>query len=293
MSRTLTVLDPGPCTTVQDRGRPGWAHLGVPRSGALDAAAAALANRLVGNREGAAVLETTLGGVSVRAGAAMTVAVTGAEAPVLVAGRQRAFGEPLTLRTGDLLTVGPARWVVRSYLAVAGGVAVPEVLGSRSTDTLSGTGPGVLCAGDVLPVGEPAGAPAALDVAAVRRPAAPLCLRVHVGPRQDWFADEAASTLFSSTYTVSEQSNRVGLRLRGPRLAPAEHRLSPDRGIIELPSEGMVLGAVQVPASGEPVVFLNDHPTTGGYPVLAVVSAADLGGCAQLRPGDRVRFAAG
>jgi biotin-dependent carboxylase-like uncharacterized protein len=291
VSRTLTVLDPGPCTTVQDRGRPGWAHLGVPRSGALDAAAATLANRLVGNHEGAAVLETTLGGVSVRAGAAMTVAVTGAEAPVLVAGRERAFGEPLSLRAGDLLTVGPARWGVRSYLAVAGGVAVPEVLGSRSTDTLSGTGPGVLRAGDVLPVGEPAGAPAALDVAAVRRPAAPLCLRVHVGPRQDWFADEAPDTLLSSTYTVSEQSNRVGLRLRGPRLAPAEHRLSPDRGTVELPSEGMVLGAVQVPASGEPVVFLNDHPTTGGYPVLAVVSAADLGGCAQLRPGDRVRFA--
>ena len=289
MSRSLTVLDPGPCTTVQDRGRPGWAHLGVPRSGALDPMAAALANRLVGNAEAAALLETTLGGVRVRAGAAMTVAVTGAEAAVLVAGRQRAFGEPLTLRAGDLLTVGPARWGVRSYLAVAGGVAVDEVLGSRSTDTLSGTGPGVLRAGDVLPVGEPSGAPAALDVAAVRRPASPLCLRVHVGPRADWFTDGAAGTLLTSTYTVSEQSNRVGLRLRGPRLAPAEHRLSPE-GVTELPSEGIVLGAVQVPASGEPVVFLHDHPTTGGYPVLAVVSPDDIGGCAQLRPGDRVRF---
>ena len=289
MSRALTVLDPGPCTTVQDRGRPGWAHLGVPRSGALDPTAAALANRLVGNGEAAALLETTLGWVSLRAGAAMTVAVTGAEAAVLVSGRERAFGEPLTLRAGDLLAVGPARWGVRSYLAVAGGVEVDEVLGSRSTDTLSGTGPGVLRAGDVLPVGEPSGAPAALDVAAVRRPASPLCLRVHVGPRADWFTDGAAGTLLTSTYTVSEQSNRVGLRLRGPRLAPADHRLSPE-GVTELPSEGIVLGAVQVPASGEPVVFLHDHPTTGGYPVLAVVSADDIGGCAQLRPGDRVRF---
>ncbi len=282
-ARALTVLDPGPCTTVQDRGRPGWAHLGVPRSGALDGAAAALANRLVGNHEDAALLETTLGGVCLRAEAAMTVAVTGAEAPVTVGGRERAFSEPVTVRRGEDVAVGPARWGVRSYLAVAGGIEVPVVLGSRSTDTLSGIGPDVLVAGALLPVGAPVRAPVAVDVTAALRAPAQVCLRVHLGPREDWVADQQA--LFRAAYAVSEQSNRIGLRLRGPRLP------RPEEGYRELPSEGIVLGAVQVPASGEPVVFLHDHPTTGGYPVLAVVVPDDLGRCAQLRPGDAVRFA--
>lgn len=284
-SRALTVLDPGPATTVQDRGRPGWAHLGVPRSGALDARSAALANRLVGNHEAAALLETTFGGVTLRAEAAMTLAVTGAEATVLVSGRERAFGEPVTVRAGEAITVGSPRWGVRSYVAVAGGVDVPPVLGSRSTDTLSGVGPPPLASGAVLPVGDPVGRPAAVDVTTAHRPRSPVRLRVHPGPRMAWFADPGA--LFRAAYAVSEHSNRVGLRLRGPRLERGESASA------ELPSEGIVLGAVQVPASGEPVVFLHDHPTTGGYPVLAIVSADDLDRCAQLRPGDLVQFAAG
>lgn len=279
--RALIVLEPGPSTTVQDQGRPGWAHLGVPRSGALDARSAALANRLVGNHPAAALLETTFGGVSLRAEAAMSVAVTGAEAAVLVSGRERAFGAPVTVRAGETLTVGPARWGVRSYVAVAGGVDVAPVLGSRSTDTLSGVGPAPLAAGAVLPVGDPVGRPAAVDLTTGDRPRSPVRLRVHPGPRADWFADPGA--LLGAAYTVSEHSNRVGLRLQGPCL---------ERGAAgaELPSEGIVLGAVQVPASGQPVVFLHDHPTTGGYPVLAVVAADDLDRCAQLRPGDLVRF---
>jgi len=281
--RALTVLEPGPSTTVQDQGRPGWAHLGVPRSGALDARSAGLANRLVGNHPAAALLETTFGGVSLRAEAAMSIAVTGAEAAVLVAGRERAFGAPVTVRAGETLTVGPARWGVRSYVAVAGGVDVSPVLGSRSTDTLSGGGPAPLAAGDVLPVGDPVGRPAAVDLTTGHRPRSPVCLRVHPGPRADWFADPGA--LLGPAYTVSVHSNRVGLRLQGPLL---------ERGAAgaELPSEGIVLGAVQVPASGQPVVFLHDHPTTGGYPVLAVVAPDDLDRCAQLRPGDLVRFLA-
>ncbi|MGH3330700.1 MAG: biotin-dependent carboxyltransferase family protein [Nocardioidaceae bacterium] len=278
------MADPGPMTTVQDRGRRGWAHLGVPRSGALDLPAAELANRLVGNPVDAAVLETTLGGVTFRVSVAMTVAVTGADADVTVDGRHRAFGEAIALHAGQTVVVGPARSGLRSYVACAGGIDVPRVLGSRSTDTLSGIGPERLAAGAVLRVGDPVGEPRGVDVPVVRSVVPSVSLRFAPGPRHDWFTEQALETLAGSSYTVSSDSNRVGLRLHGPRLAR-------DR-VEELPSEGIVLGAIQVPASGEPLVFLNDHPTTGGYPVLGVVLSDDLPRCAQLRPGDVVRFRA-
>jgi biotin-dependent carboxylase-like uncharacterized protein len=280
--RAVVVVDPGPQTTVQDRGRPGWAHLGVPPAGALDAASADRANRLVGNDLSAAVLETTLGGVTLRAAAAMTVAVTGAAADVHVSGRAVAFGEPLSLAAGQLLRVGPARSGVRSYVALAGGVAVEPVLGSRSTDTLAWVGPGVLRADDVLPVGPAPRGPAPVDVGHAPAVGGPATLRIVPGPRIGWFASGALDTLTSSTYVVAGDSNRVGLRLEGPGLTR--------RVEAELPSEGVVLGAVQVPPSGKPLVFLNDHPTTGGYPVVGVVVGADLAACAQLRPGEEVRF---
>lgn len=282
--RRLHVLDAGPLTTVQDLGRVGWAHLGVARSGALDPAAAALANRLVGNGPGAAVLETTLGGTTVSVSAATTVAVTGADCTVRVDGRAVAFAEPVTVRAGAEVSVGPAVRGVRSYLAVAGGLAVEPVLGSRSTDTLAGVGPPVLRDGDELPIGSPETPPSAVDVDAVRRPGRPVVLRIETGPRADWFAEGAVRALTAAPYTVSVDSNRIALRLAGTEL----ERVRRD----ELPSEGIVLGAVQVPPSGQPLVFLNDHPTTGGYPVLAVVHPDDLGACAQLRPGEPVRFRA-
>ena len=280
--RTLTVVDAGPHTSVQDRGRPGWAHLGVPRAGALDRPAADLANRLVGNDPAAAVLETTLGGVVFDVGEPTLVAVTGAECAVSVRDRAVAFAEPVLAPAGARVRVGHATRGVRSYVAVAGGVEVSAVLGSRSTDTLAHVGPGVLRAGDVLPLGTPGGPPAGVDLGPVRRYARPALLRVEPGPRHDWFHDTAVATLTRSTYEVSGDSNRVGLRLHGPAL----ERSRDD----ELPSEGIVLGAVQVPASGQPLVFLHDHPTTGGYPVIGVVDPDDLWQCAQLRPGDEVRF---
>lgn len=280
--RRLQVLDAGPLTTVQDLGRPGWAHLGVPQAGALDAAAAALANRLVGNDATAALLETTLGGATVRVAAATTVAVSGAWCTVRVDGRAVAFGEPVSVRADAVVTVGPAVRGVRSYLAVAGGLAVGPVLGSRSTDTLAGVGPPVLRDGDALPLGSPGSGPGAVDVDAVRRPAGPVTLRVRTGPRRDWFARDAMGTLTAAAFTVTPDSNRVALRLDGAALGRSRDD--------ELPSEGIVLGAVQVPPSGRPLVFLNDHPTTGGYPVLCVVHPDDLGACAQLRPGEPVSF---
>ena len=280
--RTLTVVDAGPQTTVQDRGRPGWAHLGVPRAGALDRPAADLANRLAGNEPAAAVLETTLGGVAFDVSEPTLFVVTGADCVVTVADRAVAFAEPVLAPAGARVRVGGATRGVRSYVAVAGGLAVDAVLGSRSTDTLAHVGPAVLRAGDVLPLGEPGGPPAGVDVGPVRGYLRPAVLRVEPGPRADWFRDAALTAFTGSTYAVSGDSNRVGLRLEGPALERSRED--------ELPSEGIVLGAVQVPASGQPLVFLNDHPTTGGYPVIAVVDPDDLWQCAQLRPGDRVRF---
>lgn len=254
--RALAVVRAGALTTVQDRGRPGHAHLGVPRSGALDAPAAALANRLVGNPVEAAVLETTLNGCALRPRSVVTVAVTGAPCPVTVGGRPAPWGAPVRVPAGALLDIGPARAGVRSYVAVAGGVAVDPVLGSRSTDLLSGLGPPPLTDGTVLPLGRPDGMHTRVDVVPHPGPPSELVLRVTPGPRDDWFTASALRTLATGTYRVSSASNRIGLRTEGPSLERAVSG--------ELPSEGMVLGAVQVPPDGRPVVFLADHPTTGG-----------------------------
>jgi biotin-dependent carboxylase-like uncharacterized protein len=281
----LTVLAPGPLATVQDRGRTGWASIGVTRAGAADRAAAALAGRLVGNHPDAAVVEVTAGGLRVRAGRTVLVAVTGAPAPVTVDGRDAPFAAPVTLRPGQVLGLGVPPVGLRSYLAVRGGIDVPPVLGSRSTDTLSGLGPAPLRAGDVLPVGTLAAAEPFVDVAPVRAPSPEPVVRVLPGPRRDWLAPDAWSVLTRADWTVTAHSDRVGLRLAGPRLDRARAD--------ELPSEGLVPGAVQVPPDGAPVLFLADHPVTGGYPVLAVVATADLPAVAQLRPGDRLRFRAG
>jgi biotin-dependent carboxylase-like uncharacterized protein len=280
----LTVLAAGPQTTVQDRGRPGWASIGVTRSGAADRAAAGLANRLVGNDPSAAVLEATAGGLGVRAERTLLVAVTGAPAPVTVDGRPAPFDAPLTLRPGQVLVLGMPPVGLRTYLAVRGGVDVPPVLGSRSTDTLSGLGPARLAAGDRLPVGTLAAEEPFVDVAPVGAPSSRPVLGILPGPRRDWLTPDAWTALTGEEWTVSPDSDRVGLRLSGPVLELASTE--------ELPSEGLVPGAVQVPPDGAPVLFLADHPVTGGYPVLAVVRSSDLPAAAQLRPGDVVRFRA-
>jgi biotin-dependent carboxylase-like uncharacterized protein len=278
--RSLEVVAAGPQTTVQDLGRPGYAHLGVPRSGALDEPAHRLANRLVGNPEAAATLECLLGGLTLRTAHAGAVAVTGAQASVSVNGRAVAWGTAVSVPAGALVALGRVSSGLRSYLAVAGGVAVAEVLGSRSTDLLSGLGPRVLSEGDVLPVGAASGRPAEGEAVPARL-VDPL-LRVRLGPREDWFLPDSVAALDGSSYQVTGESNRIGLRLEGLPLV----RSCDD----ELPSEGMVLGAVQVRPNGQPMVFLNDHPVTGGYPVVGVVLAEDLPVCAQLRPGESVCF---
>lgn len=276
----IEVLRAGALTTVQDLGRPGLAHLGVPRSGALDPPALRLANRLVGNPEQAAGLEITLTGCVLRLTVAATVALTGAYVPVWVGSRPADWGRPLAVPAATEVRIGPAGAGVRSYLAVTGGIAVEPVLGSRATDTLSGLGPAPLRDGDRLPLGPTAGPPAPVDFICWQPPGHELRLPIHLGPRDDWFTPDAVDRLLRTAYTVSPVSNRVGARLTGAALPRAVAG--------ELPSEGLVLGAVQVPADGQPLIFLADHPTTGGYPVIAVLD--DPTPLAQARPGTTVRF---
>ncbi len=278
MTRTLTVLATGPLTTVQDAGRPGQGALGVGRSGACDRAAAGLANRLVGNDPDAAVLEATLGGLVLRADADLVVVTTGARCP-----GSPVHAAPGLLRTGTTLALGVPATGLRTYVAVRGGIAVEPVLGSRSTDLLSGLGPPVLSPGDVLPVGEPTAPMPGVDLAPVPDPPGDeVTLRVLPGPRADWFPSEAAAALTTTAWEVTGESNRIGLRLAGVALERTRTG--------ELSSEGMVRGALQVPPSGQPVLFLADAPVTGGYPVIGYVEDADVDRCGQLRPGQTLRF---
>ena len=272
----IVVVEPGPLATVQDAGRHGFAHLGVPTAGPLDGPAARLANRLVGNDPDAAVVESLLGDLAVEVRAGRWLAVTGAPVEVTVDGRASVHSEAFWVPAGSQVRLGRVSRGMRCYLAVGGGIAVDPVLGSRSTDTLAWVGPPVLAAGAQLPVGPAPARPAAADVPARRRPGS---LRVHAGPQADWF--ESLPALYDEEWSVSEHSNRVGLRLRGTALTRSER---------ELASQGMVTGAIQVPPDGQPVVFLADHPPTGGYPVIGVVDPADLWQCAQVRPGETLRF---
>jgi biotin-dependent carboxylase-like uncharacterized protein len=280
--RVIRIRRAGALTTVQDCGRPGYAHLGVPRSGALDAPAHHHANRLVGNPAGAAVLETTLTGVAVSAECDVTVAVTGAQAAVRIDGQPAGLAAAIELSRGKLLEVRSAISGVRSYLAFSGGLDVPRVLGSASADLLSGVGPARLADGDVLQLGplERADGRDGCALGELVAPATPG-LVIHPGPRLDWLASPGLAALEDGQWTVSPESNRVALRLLGQ---PVHRR----RG--ELASEGMVGGAIQALPDGHLVLFLADHPTTGGYPVIAVVDPACLPACAQARPGSKISF---
>ncbi|MFC7501832.1 biotin-dependent carboxyltransferase family protein [Nocardioides sp. CPCC 206347] len=270
----------GPCL-VQDAGRPGHAAIGVGSSGAADRTSYQLGNRVVGNADGAASLEVALGGLEIEATGVVWVCVTGAPAPLDVDGRAEPTGAVLALRPGQRLRIGIPPTGLRSYLAVRGGIAVPPLLGSRSHDTLAGLGPAPLVAGDRLEVGDAIAGEMLVDAVPSQSYDDRPVLRVLRGPRADWVTD--ADRLVSVTWRVGSASDRVGLRLEGASLTPAA-----DRG--QLPSEGALRGAIQVPPNGGPVVFGPDHPVTGGYPVVGVVIDADTDRLAQLRPGDELRF---
>jgi biotin-dependent carboxylase-like uncharacterized protein len=278
----IEVLASGPLATVQDLGRPGQAALGVGPSGAADAGALRLANRLVGNAETAAAIEATLGGLRLRFAGPALIAGTGAVGPMTVAGRAVGMNAPLAVPAGATVVLGRSTAGLRTYLAVRGGIDVPPVLGSRSTDLLSGLGPPVLVAGVRLPIGRLTVGFPGIDLAPVPPVPQRPVLTARRGPRDDWFTAAALAALAGRAWTVSPDSNRTALRLTGPVLERAV------RG--ELPSEGLLRGAIQVPPDGQPVLFLSDHPVTGGYPVIAVVDEAGVDLAAQLRPGDVVRL---
>ncbi len=267
MTSGIVIVDAGWASTVQDRGRPGYGHLGVPVSGAVDPALAALANRLVGNPAGAALIETS-GGLTIEAVGAVLVAST-------------VEGVPLPLGQGRRVHVPAGHQRVWHYISVRGGVDVPVVLGSRSTDTLSGLGPPPLAAGVRLGVGSDPGSEIEAHHVPLR-PIADRAARIAPGPRLDWFTEDAMTRLIATDWTVTA-SSRVGVRLAGAPLV----RTVTD----ELPSEGLVRGAIQVPPDGNPVMMLADHPTTGGYPVIAVVHPDDVALVAQTSAGRSVRFA--
>jgi len=284
----LVVERTGPLMLVQDAGRPGHGGIGVSPSGALDPRALADANLLVGNAPGAAGLEIVLGGAVLRATAAVWVAVTGAVGPLTrTVGRTvrpAPYARAMLLDAGDVLEVGTAERGIRWYLAVRGGVDVPPVLGSRATDLLSRVGPAPVAVGDALPVGSAVAGPVPpVDSLAVSAPAdGEVVLRVAPGPRLDWFVDGSWDALLDGTWEVTAEADRVGVRLDG---RPLERLVAG-----ELPSEGVVTGALQVPPSGRPILFLADHPMTGGYPVIGVVARDDVRLAAQLRPGQRIRL---
>ncbi|MDQ0661606.1 KipI family sensor histidine kinase inhibitor [Arthrobacter ulcerisalmonis] len=297
----LEIITPGPQSLIQDLGRPGFGDLGVSPAGAADAAGARQANRLVGNLPGDAVLETVLGGLSVRARGELTAALTGAPAEAGIrsgsGSRPAPMYAPFPLHDGESLHLGMPAAGLRTYLAVRGGIDVPPVLGSRSTDLMSGIGPSPLAAGTVLPVGpadrgrvvgqpEPPTLHPGLNQGATG--SAPVVLRVTPGPRDDWFTPQSLAALTGQDWTVTAESNRIGVRLDTTAGRTPLERSRTE----ELPSEGVVAGSLQVPPSGLPVLFLADHPVTGGYPVIAVVVPEDLPVAAQLPPGALIRFQA-
>ncbi|MEV0892074.1 urea amidolyase family protein [Promicromonospora sp. NPDC050262] len=298
----LEVIGTGVQALVQDLGRAGSEGAGVSASGAMDRPSLRAANRAVGNPADAAVVES-VGGLRLRARGPQVLAVTGGVGDVVVrpgsggpgsAGRRPRSGEPIALDDGDELRLTPPTRGVRAYVAVRGGIDVPPVLGSRATDVLAGLGPDPLGSGDVLPVGAmdrglPAVAPSPPRAggAADHLPAAGETteLAVVLGPRDDWFDAAAIDLLTGQDWLVTPRSNRIGLRLDGRPL----ERL-PERRSSELPSEGCVTGAIQVPPDGLPVLFLADHPLTGGYPVVGAVIADHVALAGQLPAGARVRF---
>lgn len=293
-ARALEVLAPGALSVVADLGRPDRATQGVARSGAVDRASLRRADRLVGNPAGAAALEVAGGGLRVRAHGDLVVAATGAPAPLVRFRGDAERGEdvdldrPLALDDGEELHLGTPDRGMLTYLAVRGGVDGDPVLGSLSTDVLSGIGPPPLQAGTVVPVGLAQGAAVAADAEPGPRLPAPgdvVTVDVLLGPRDDWFAAEAVETFLAQEWTVTPRSNRVGLRLSGDR---ALERSRTE----ELPSEGTVPGSLQVPPNGQPVLFTADHPVTGGYPVIACVAAHHLDRVGQVPVGGRLRFRA-
>lgn len=281
----IRVVLGGPSTTVQDLGRRGSQCDGVPESGAMDPVAARIANLLVGNDENAAVLESTLAGPALLFDQPSVVALGGGDFGATVDGEPLAPWRACAVRAGATLALGNARRGCRAYIAVAGGIDVPVVLGSRSTclpARFGGHEGRVLRAGDVLAVGDPAGPPLRRALTASLHPTYGATVRLIAGEHQPLLDPRSREALFGEGLRVSPRSDRMGYRLEGATLRLREP--------VELLSAAVAIGTLQLPPGGDPILLMADHQTTGGYPVLGHVASVDLGAVAQLRPGDAIRF---
>jgi antagonist of KipI len=282
----IRILDAGPQTTVQDLGRTGQMRYGIPPSGPVDRFAFVLANRLVGNADTAAALECTLIGPRFEIASAGTIAVTGADMPVTVNGQRAAGWRTIAVKAGDIVKLGPARTGVRSYVGVAGGLDVPLVLGSRSTylrGRVGGVEGRALRKGDELrlfpfrPV-----KPRHVEPRVIPDYTGEPTVRAVLGPQADRFTAEGLEALFGGRYEVLPQSDRMGSRLRGPRIAHARGH--------DIVSDGIALGSIQVPGDGQPIVLLVDRQSTGGYTKAATICSCDIWRVGQARPGQSLRF---
>ena len=284
---TIEVHEPGQLTTVQDLGREGFGPMGVSPSGAADAVSLRLGNRLVGNAEGAPALEMTLVGGAFRFPQGAVIALSGSDFGASLDGAAVGLWESVQAQPGQLLRLGATRSGARCYLCVQGGIAVEPFLSSASTHLLSGLGGfdgRPLRPGDVLRIG-PAGGPfrkRSADAKALERLSPRKVLRVTAGPQSGWFPQASQRAFYAAAYRVAEESSRMGLRLQGEPIAADPGR--------EMITEGVPLGAVQVPPGGQPIILFVEQQTTGGYPKIANVISADLHSLGQLRPRDEIRF---
>ncbi len=284
----IRIADPGPQTTVQDLGRVGQLRYGIPPSGPIDARAYVIANRLVGNADGAAGLECTLVGPRFTVEAACAIAVAGAEAPITINANAAERWTTLALSPGDTVRIAAARAGVRIYIAFSGGLDVPLALGSRATylrGRLGGLQGRSLKRDDVLRL-FPAATPSPCQLAPSEIPPleAEPEIRVVLGPQADCFTAEGVAAFLGGTYEMLPQSDRMGARLAGPRIAHARGH--------DIISDGIALGSIQVPGDGQPIVLLVDRQSTGGYTKIATVGSFDIGRIGQVKPGQRVRFRA-
>lgn len=268
--------------TVQDHGRPGHAHLSVPPSGAFDRDSHDFANRLVGNSAHAATLELTRATVQFRFDEQATIAVTGAPTSIIIDGRQRDSHRGIVVPANTTVLVATQHLGMRSYLAIRGGIASELIMGSRAYDELSHIGTPPVQTGHEFQIGSDAEATPAVarQVSSGVNLSDFVTLHIHKGPRWGFCAN--SQHLIEHDYTVTAQLNRIGLRLSGPAIEWNTNE--------RLPSEGMLTGAIQIAADGQPILFGPDHPTTGGYPVIAVLDERDISTVAQLVPGTVLRF---
>jgi antagonist of KipI len=283
---SMLVHDAGPQTTVQDLGRRGSLRVGIPPSGPMDREAFLLANRLVGNADDAAGLECTLIGPCIEFADERWVAVTGADMPVTLNGAAMPGWAAIEVEAGDVLKLGAARSGVRGYIAISGGIDTPPALGSRSTylrGRLGGFEGRVLRKADCLPLGPASGgAPAEVHEEMIPNYTVEPTVRVVLGPQDDRFTKRGIAVLFEAPYEMTQQSDRMGARLRGARI---EHTRGHD-----IISDGVPLGGIQVVGDGQPIVLLADRQSTGGYTKIGAVCSFDIGRVCQVKPGQRLRF---